>query len=125
MSAILPNDHRTSCHRCGNIRKNLHQCSECPQVFCSRCKEKMVLHHGIGVFAKGCPVVSSKVADKQFFMLVHIIKRFINQNISAKICAAVDKIDHLPALNRSDGRCEDMNELSVQTDLGDFTCFRH
>ena len=51
-------DHRTSCHRCGNIRKNLHKCTECPQVFCSRCTEKMMEEHGSDIFFNGCPMVS-------------------------------------------------------------------
>ena len=56
-SVHLTVDHRTSCHRCGNIRKSLHECTECPQVFCNRCTEKMMTEHGLDVFKEGCPVV--------------------------------------------------------------------
>ena len=123
MSTILPNDHRTSCHRCGNIRKNLHQCSECPQVFCSRCKEKMVLDHGFGVFDRGCPVVSSKIAVMLILKLVDNIEHLINKYISAKTYAAVDKIDRLPALDRSDGLYAHIIESSIKTDYDDSICF--
>lgn len=53
-----PDEHRTSCHRCGNLRKKKTLCKECPYVFCSKCTEKMKIEHGRNVFEKGCPVVS-------------------------------------------------------------------
>jgi late competence protein required for DNA uptake (superfamily II DNA/RNA helicase) len=52
-------EHRTSCHRCGNLRKKKLSCEKCPMVFCARCCEKMKEEYGTDVFntEKGCPVV--------------------------------------------------------------------
>lgn len=50
-------DHRTSCHRCGNIRKKKLCCEECPMVYCAKCCEKMKDEHGEDVFTRGCPMV--------------------------------------------------------------------
>ena len=49
-------DHRTTCHRCGNIRKDAYACTECPYIFCVKCVEKMKQEHGKSTFMKGCPV---------------------------------------------------------------------
>ncbi len=49
--------HRTSCHRCGNVRKKKTLCRKCPHVFCARCTEKMFDEHGKDIFDDGCPVV--------------------------------------------------------------------
>lgn len=52
------NDHRISCHRCGNIRKRKTVCSRtnCPHTFCGRCSDKLRLEYGQEVFINGCPV---------------------------------------------------------------------
>jgi hypothetical protein len=44
--------------RCGNIRKKNIQCSECPNVYCVKCAEKMFQEFGKDIFLRGCPVVS-------------------------------------------------------------------
>lgn len=58
MNATNPNDHRISCHRCGNIRKRKTVCSRanCPHTFCGRCSDKLRLEYGPEVFSNGCPV---------------------------------------------------------------------
>eukprot|EP01031_Cornospumella_fuschlensis_P035969 gene35969-43624_t len=48
--------HRSSCHRCGNLRVKIFLCPMCPQVFCVRCYEKMLEEHGPEVFFNGCPM---------------------------------------------------------------------
>lgn len=48
---------RVSCHHCGNLRKKMNFCIECPYVYCQRCTLKMYEQHGEQVFEKGCPVV--------------------------------------------------------------------
>ena len=47
---------RISCHRCGNIRKRIEQCTACPHVYCGRCRDKVLHQHGPSVFIGGCPV---------------------------------------------------------------------
>jgi len=82
-----PSDqHRTSCHRCGNIRKKTHYCSKCPYVFCFRCVIKMQEVHGSEVFADGCPVVSVNDSFTLLLYNSHIIGCFC----SARICVAVE-----------------------------------
>jgi len=49
-------ERRVACHHCGNVRKDFLQCSDCPQVFCRNCAEKVAAEHGIDVFTQGCPV---------------------------------------------------------------------
>ena len=51
--------HRTSCHKCGNIRKKTKRCTECPYVFCGKCVIKMYDEFGKDIFEMGCPVVSN------------------------------------------------------------------
>lgn len=50
--------HRVSCHRCGNIRKRKVFCSRssCPHTFCGRCADKMKEDYGPAIFNVGCPV---------------------------------------------------------------------
>ena len=78
INAITSNalEHRQSCHRyvvmqycvyitfhlsnsCGNIRKEVRECSKCPQVFCIKCSEKIAEELTWDAFSNGCPVVSS------------------------------------------------------------------
>lgn len=51
-------EHRSTCHRCGNIRKLAYECTECPHVFCKGCFVKMEGEYGTDCFVYGCPVVS-------------------------------------------------------------------
>lgn len=48
--------HRTSCHRCGNLRKKNVRCPNCPHIFCQKCAEKLAVEHGNHAFINGCPV---------------------------------------------------------------------
>ena len=48
--------HRSTCHRCGNVRKDSFYCTLCPYIFCTKCKNKMVTEHGEDAFEDGCPV---------------------------------------------------------------------
>lgn len=63
MISLLPDSdcvpstkHRASCHRCGNLRKKIKCCTNCPHVFCQKCAEKMINEHGANIFLGGCPV---------------------------------------------------------------------
>ena len=51
-------EHRVSCHRCGNIRKKKFVCTvaHCPHIFCGRCVDKMKEEYGSSIFSNGCPV---------------------------------------------------------------------
>ncbi|KAJ1435080.1 hypothetical protein B484DRAFT_417269 [Ochromonadaceae sp. CCMP2298] len=49
-------EHRASCHRCGNIRKNVIRCNHCPHVWCEKCGDKMKSEHGADIFTSGCPL---------------------------------------------------------------------
>eukprot|EP01041_Mallomonas_annulata_P008057 gene8057-16515_t len=51
-----PVQHRASCHRCGNIRRNNIFCSHCPYIYCARCSYKMIEEYGQDIFVDGCPV---------------------------------------------------------------------
>ena len=42
--------HRSSCHRCGNLRKRNILCGNCPHIFCQRCGEKEVMEYGPDIF---------------------------------------------------------------------------
>jgi hypothetical protein len=59
-------EHRKTCHRCGNLRKNLFFCVACPMSFCARCQEKFQEEFGGGCFSTDCPVCSLQCccADK-------------------------------------------------------------
>ena len=48
--------HRSTCHRCGNVRKDSLNCSQCPYNYCGRCADKLTLEHGLAAFTDGCPV---------------------------------------------------------------------
>ena len=54
----LIEEHRVSCHRCGNIRKKKFVCTvaHCPHIFCGRCVDKMKEEYGPSIFVSGCPV---------------------------------------------------------------------
>jgi len=47
--------HKSSCHRCGNVRKQIVLCPSCPNTFCKRCSERLREEHGDNVFIDGCP----------------------------------------------------------------------
>ena len=53
---------RKTCHRCGNVRKNIVDCSVCLQVYCAACAAKYEAHSTVGFKFKqgsGCPVCLS------------------------------------------------------------------
>ena len=49
---------RSSCHRCGNMRRNPMHCinQHCPQIFCRKCSTRLIEIYGTAIFQKGCPV---------------------------------------------------------------------
>ena len=48
-------NHRSACHRCGNIRKSLFFCKLCPYVFCITCVDKCAQEYGQSAFGSdGC-----------------------------------------------------------------------
>ena len=49
---------RSSCHRCGNMRRNPMHCvnRNCPQIFCRKCSTRLIEIYGTAIFQKGCPV---------------------------------------------------------------------
>lgn len=49
-------EHRKSCHLCGNIRKSVLLCKECPYIYCMKCQVKMTSQFGDTIFTNGCPV---------------------------------------------------------------------
>lgn len=48
--------HCVTCHRCGNVRKLNIECSNCPQVFCIKCFERLISEDGQNAFQNGCIV---------------------------------------------------------------------
>ncbi len=53
LQAEMGSDHRASCHRCGNLRKKIVQCSMCPQIFCRVCADLMTEELGKESFELG------------------------------------------------------------------------
>jgi hypothetical protein len=50
-------EHRSACHKCGNMRKNLFYCKRCPYTFCVSCVSKLIPEYGESSFSiHGCPV---------------------------------------------------------------------
>ena len=49
---------RSSCHRCGNMRRNPMHCINhtCPQIFCRKCSTRLIEIYGTAIFQQGCPV---------------------------------------------------------------------
>lgn len=51
----LEGPRRASCHRCGNIRKAILPCPNCPHITCLNCAAKLLQEFGPACFEKDCP----------------------------------------------------------------------
>ena len=53
-----PSRQRKSCHRCGNVRKEVPRCSSpvgCMYLYCNNCRKKVIEELSPSAFENGCP----------------------------------------------------------------------